>query len=154
MKRPYCCDESRELYERYYDRQQKGKGDFPVYVGWHLQRGHGIGSVLSSLFRRVLPTLKAIAPHVLSAGVNMIEDVTSGKKWKDAAIKRVPEALKRIRIPDKPVRDRNAVDCCQSIRDTLEKYLTKPKEQTGSGKRKRRRKKTVARKRVKKDIFG
>jgi hypothetical protein len=90
MKRPYCCDESRDLYERYYDRQQKGKGDFPVYVGRHLQRGHGIGSVLSSLFRRILPTLKAIAPHVLRAGVDMIEDVSSGKKWKDSAIKRVP----------------------------------------------------------------
>jgi hypothetical protein len=67
------------------------------------QRGHGIGSVLSSLFRRVLPTLKAIALHVLRVGVDMIEDVTSGKKWQDAAIKRVPEALKRIRIPDKPL---------------------------------------------------
>jgi hypothetical protein len=46
--------------------------------------------------------LKAIAPHVLRAGVDMIEDVSSGKKWKDSAIKRVPEALKRIRIPGKP----------------------------------------------------
>jgi hypothetical protein len=154
MKRPYCCDKSRDLYERYYDRQQKDKGDFPVYVGRHLQRGHGIGSVLSSLFRRVLPTLKAIAPHVLSAGVNMIEDVTSGKKWKDAAIKRVPEALRRIRIPDKPVATATLSIAVNLLENTLEKYLTKPKEQTGSGKRKRRRKKTVARKRVKKDIFG
>jgi hypothetical protein len=148
MKRPYCCDESRDLYERYYDRQQKGKGDFPVYVGRHLQRGHGIGSVLSSLFRRIIPTLKAIAPHVLRAGVDMIEDVTSGKKWKDAAIKRVPEALKRIRIPGKPA----ATATLSTAANLLEKYLPK---QTGSGKRKRRRRKeSVARKRVKKDIFG
>jgi hypothetical protein len=58
--------------------------------------------MLSSLFRRIIPTLKAIATHVLRAGVDMIEDVTSGEKWKDVAIKRVPEALKRIRNPDKP----------------------------------------------------
>jgi hypothetical protein len=90
MKRPYCCDESRDLYERYYDRQQKGKGDFPVYVGRHYQQGHGIGSMLSSLHRRILPTLKVVAPHVLMAGVDMIEDVTSGKKWKNAAIKSTP----------------------------------------------------------------
>jgi hypothetical protein len=69
---------------------KKGKGDFPVYVGRHLQRGHGIGSGLSSLFRRIIPTLKAIAPHMLRARIDMIEDVTLGKKWKDAAIKEVP----------------------------------------------------------------
>jgi hypothetical protein len=148
MKRPFCCDESRDLYERYYDRQQKGKGDFPVYVGRHLQRGYGIGNVLSSLFRRILPTLKAIAPHVLRAGVDMIEDVSSGKKWKDSAIKRVPEALKRIRIPCKPA----ATATLSTAANLLERYLPK---QTGSGKRRRRRRKeSVARKRVKKNIFG
>jgi hypothetical protein len=107
--------------------------------------------VLSSLFRRIIPTLKAEAPHVLRAGVDMIEDVTSGKKWKDAAVKRVPEALKRIRIPDKPA----ATATLSTAANLLEKYLPKPNEQTGSGKRKcRRRKKNVARKRVKKDIIG
>jgi hypothetical protein len=104
--------------------------------------------VLSSLFRRIIPTLKAIAPHMLRAGVDMIEDVTSGKKWKDAAIKRVPEALKRIRIPGKPA----ATATLSTAANLLEKYMPK---QTGSGKRKRRRHKTsVARKRVKNDIFG
>jgi hypothetical protein len=148
MKRLYCCDESRDLYERYYDRQQKGKGDFPVYVGRHLQRGHAMSSVLSSLFRRIIPTLKAIAPHVLRAGVDMIKDVTSGKKRKDAAIKRVPEALKRIRILGKPA----ATATLSTAANLLERYLPK---QTGSGKRKRRRRKeSVARKRVKKDIVG
>jgi hypothetical protein len=151
MKQPFCCDESRDLYERYYDRQQKGKSYFPVYVGRHLQRGHGTGSVLSSLFRRIIPTLKAIAPHVLRAGVDMIEEVTSGKKWKDAAIKRDPEALKRIRIPGKPA----ATATLSTAANLLEKYLPKPNEQIASGKRKRRcRKKSVARKRVKKAIFS
>jgi hypothetical protein len=39
MKKPYCCDDSRNLYERYYDRQQKGEGEFPVYVGRYMQNG-------------------------------------------------------------------------------------------------------------------
>jgi hypothetical protein len=100
------------------------------------------------LFRRIIATLKVIAPHVLRAGVDMIEDVSSGKKWKDAAIKRVPEALKRIRIPGKPA----ATATLSTAANLLERYLPK---QTGSGKRKRRgRKKSVARKHVKKDIFG
>jgi hypothetical protein len=29
MKRPYCCDESRDLYERYYDCQKRAKVTFP-----------------------------------------------------------------------------------------------------------------------------
>jgi hypothetical protein len=33
MKKPYCCDDSRNLYERYYDRQQKEEGEFPVLRG-------------------------------------------------------------------------------------------------------------------------
>jgi hypothetical protein len=51
MKKPYCCDDSRNLYERYYDRQQKGEGEFPVYVGRYMQKGHGLGNILGSLFR-------------------------------------------------------------------------------------------------------
>jgi hypothetical protein len=44
MKKPYCCDDSRNLYERYYDRQQKGEGEFPVYAGRYMQKGHGLGT--------------------------------------------------------------------------------------------------------------
>ena len=95
MKKPYCCDDSRKLYERYYNLQQRGRGEFPVYVGRYAQRGHGIGNILSSLFRRILPVVKAISPHVLRAGANVLEDVTKGgKSWKEAVVKRVPEAIK------------------------------------------------------------
>jgi hypothetical protein len=93
MKKPYCCDDSRELYERYYDLQQHGKGDFPVYVGRYAQRGHGIGNIIGSLFRRILPALKALAPHVLRVGTNVVEDVSKGKSWKEAAAKRIPEGV-------------------------------------------------------------
>jgi hypothetical protein len=107
--------------------------------------------VLSSLFRRIIPTLKAIAPHVLRAEVDMMEDVTSGKRWKNAAVKRVIEALKRIKIPDKPA----ATATLSTAANLLEEYLMKLNEQTGSDKRKRRRrKKSVARKQFIKDIFG
>ena len=108
MKRPYCCDASRKLFERYYDLQQKGGGEFPVYVGRYTQRGHGIGNIIGFLFRRILPALKFFAPHALRTGANVLEDVSQGKTWKEAAIKRIPEGL--------------------------EKLVT---EQTGSGKRKR-----------------
>jgi hypothetical protein len=96
MKRPYCCDDSREFYERYYDLQQKGRGEFPVYVGRYTQKGHGIGNIIGSLFRRILSSLKALAPHVLRTGANVLEDVVKGKSWKESAIKRVPEGLRNV----------------------------------------------------------
>ena len=149
MKRPYCCDDSRNIYEQYYDRQQKGRGDFPVYVGRYAQRGHGIGSILSSLFTRALPTLKTIAPHILSAGVDVVKDVASGTKLKDAAIKRIPETLKRVRVPNNYVANAALSTAANLFENTLGKYATK---QTGSGKRKRS-KTNSSRKRHKKDIF-
>lgn len=96
MKRPYCCDASREQFERYYDLQQKGAGEFPVYVGRYAQKGHGIGNIIGSLFRRILPVLKAVAPHALRTGANVLEDVSQGKSWKESAIKRVPEGLEKF----------------------------------------------------------
>jgi hypothetical protein len=91
MKKTYCCDDSRELYERYYNRQQKGKGEFPVYVGRFVQKGHGIGNIIGFLFRRILPGLKANVPHLLRTGANILEDVSAGKSWKASAIKWIPE---------------------------------------------------------------
>ena len=126
MKRPYCCDDSRELYERYYDRQQKGEGKFPVYVGRYVQKGHGIGNIIGSLFRRILPGLKAIVPHVLRTGANALQDVSAGKSWKAAAIQRIPEGFRGF----------------VSSEDAT---IKRSGEQSGSGKR---------RKRKAKDVFG
>jgi len=33
MKKPYCCEASKHMFDQYYSRQQKGGGDFPVHVG-------------------------------------------------------------------------------------------------------------------------
>jgi hypothetical protein len=125
MKRPYCCDASREQFERYYDLQQKGRGEFPVYVGRYVQKGHGIGNIIGSLFRRILPVLKAFAPHALRTGADVLDDVSQGKSWKEAAIKRVPEGLEKFVVG-----------------------------QTGSGKRKRQAKRDIVKKKRKRqDIF-
>jgi hypothetical protein len=96
MKKPYCCDDSRNIYEQYYNRQQRGEGEFPVYVGRYSQHGHGLGNIIGSLFRRILPALKAIAPHLLRTGASVIEDVKAGKSWEESAIKNVPEGFQRI----------------------------------------------------------
>jgi hypothetical protein len=97
MKKPYCCDASRDMYQQYYSRQQQGKGDFPVYVGsFASQRGHGIGNIIGSIFRRILPELKILMPHALRTGANMFDDVQKGKTWKQAARARIPEGLSNL----------------------------------------------------------
>lgn len=95
MKKPYCSDDSRRMYEQYYTHQQNGYGDFPVYVGVSHQRGHGVGNILGGFFKRVIPTVKAFAPHVLRASADIFDDVMQGQTLTDAAMQRVPAAISK-----------------------------------------------------------
>jgi len=121
------------MYEDYY-AHQAGGGSMPVFAGARYQRGHGLGSILSGLFRRVLPFFKAngknIASNLLKTGAEVAGDVLEGrKKFGDSLKERVPQGIKRT---------------AQSL-----------KFQSGSGYGKRRK---VSRKKKKKntkrDIFG
>ena len=60
-----------------------GKVEFHVFIGSPYQRGHGIGSFLGGLFRKILPFLnkgaRAVEKEALRAGINMIEDVENNK---------------------------------------------------------------------------
>lgn len=128
MRKPYCCEASRHMFDQYYASQQKGGGDFPVYVGRYKQRGHGLGNVIGSLFRRILPYLKSFAPVALRTGANIVDDVAGGKTWKDAAFDRVPE--------------------------TISRFAFGRANQSGSGVRRKRRIKRATVKRAKRDIFS
>ena len=84
----YCCDPTRELYEEYYQRQNGG--EIPVFVGRRFQHGHGLGSILSGFFRRlVLPFFKAhgkkILANVVKTGAEVADDVLEGKTVKESA---------------------------------------------------------------------
>src|SRR5664279_1628333 len=101
MRRPYCCDASRGMYEEYYSRQQKGNG-MPIYMGAPSQRGHGLGNMLGSLFRRILPFLKQNAIPLLQRGAAMalrtgakvVDDVHDGQTVKESLKERVPSGIK------------------------------------------------------------
>ena len=80
MKRKamFCCDASRDMYEDYYT-SQTGNG-MPIFVGARYQRGHGLGSMLSGLFRRItLPFFKAngrmMATKAIKTGLRVADDV-------------------------------------------------------------------------------
>jgi len=69
-KKLYCCDRSRGMYEDYYARQSGSGG--PVYQGSQGQKGHGLGSMLSRLFRSAMPMIKRslafFGKHALKSG--------------------------------------------------------------------------------------
>lgn len=110
-KNKYCCDSSRDMYYDFFVKpmRQRGAG-MPVFVGARRQRGHGIGNVLSGLFRGVVGLLgkgKGIATQLLKqnkdaaisnliqTGLNVAGDLAQGKKIKETLKRRVPEGIKQ-----------------------------------------------------------
>jgi len=93
-KAQFCCDASRDIYKDYYAKQSGGA--MPVFVGSKHQRGHGIGSMPSGLFRNVvLPFLKgnvgSLAGSVLKTGAQVLDDVVQGKSLNDTVKSEYPK---------------------------------------------------------------
>ena len=122
------------MCEDYY-MQQSGSG-LPVFQGSRGQRGHGLGSMLSGLFRSAMPMLKRglanFGKHALKTGLEIANDVADGSSLKDSAKARILPGIKRFA--------EGGIFSSQS----------------GSGKRRRLTRKRVGkpkRRSVKKDIF-
>jgi hypothetical protein len=99
MRKKFCCDASRDMYEDYYMNQTGGA--MPVFMGARIQRGHGLGSILSGLFRHILPFFKAngrqFATNLLKTGVDVAEDMfDNNKKLSESLKERVPQGIKRV----------------------------------------------------------
>ena len=129
MRKMYCCDASRSMYEDYYANQSGGA--MPVFMGARHQRGHGIGNFFSGLKRVAIPLLKRgaqfLLPRLFKTGREIASDVASGTKIKDALKERVPGAAK------------------EAARDAINEASQHFFSQSGSGLRRRsiKRKKTV-----------
>ena len=95
MQKQFCCDENRRYYEQYY-ADQCGSG-MNVFHGARGQRGHGLGSTLSGLFRRALPMLKNFGENALQTGLNDVTDVVEGTSFRDSLRKRVPDGIRGFR---------------------------------------------------------
>ena len=98
MKKLYCCEASRGMYEDYYASQ--GGNGMPVYHGSAGQRGHGLGSMLSGFFRSALPMIKRglafFGRQALKTGAEMANDIADGSSFGDSARRRLPEGIKRF----------------------------------------------------------
>ncbi len=97
MRKQFCCDASRDLYETYY-LNQSGSG-LPIFVGYSGQRGHGLGSMLGGLVRKAMPLLqrglKSFGKQALKTGMEIVSDVVDGQSPKMAARRRIGQGIKR-----------------------------------------------------------
>lgn len=94
-------------YDEYFDMQTGGArtgygGISNVYIGSPNQRGHGIGSFLGGLFRRIIPLLKngarAVGKEALRAGVNVATDIMdSGVRPREAFKTRLRESGENLK---------------------------------------------------------
>ena len=134
MRKKFCCDASKHLYETYY-LDQSGSG-IPVFSGSRGQKGHGLGSLLGGLFRSAMPMIKrglaTFGKHALKTGLEIANDVVSGESVKQSAKRRISQGIKQFAKPENFI------------------------NQSGSGRKRSRRKKTDRRKKRRKynDIFG
>ena len=87
-----CCHPKQ--YDDYY-LNQVGSG-LPVFAGARVQRGHGLGNMLSGLVRAAMPLVKsgskALAKHGLKTGLRIAGDVMQGQKPKRAIRQHVKRA--------------------------------------------------------------
>lgn len=96
-------------YVEHYEAQLGGGGMETFYRGAPYQRGHGIGSFLGGLFRKVLPLLtsgaKAVGREVLRTGVNVMSDMDSNVPFKESMRARAMESGRNLqqRAKDKVV---------------------------------------------------
>ncbi len=145
-------------YETYY-MQQAGSG-LPFYAGARMQRGHGLGSILSGLFRAAIPLIKktavpalktvarktavggirALKKKALETGVRLASDAMRGRNMKQAVTSRLKQMGEDL-LERKGIKRRAPPH--SGIRPATKRRRTS----TG-------RKKAAPKKKVKRDIFG
>ena len=92
----YCCDNDRKAHEDYYLNQSGHR--MSIFYGARKQRGHGIGSIFSGLFRSIFPVLKRVAPVIgkkaLQTSIDIVSDMAARQSLKESAKSRVTDAFK------------------------------------------------------------
>jgi len=95
--------ERMSLFDTYYINQAGGGGDrmSNFYRGGIYQKGNGLGAILSSVFRAVLPLVKSGAKYIgkeaLTTGLDIINDQeASGDSYEKVIKRQMSEAGKRV----------------------------------------------------------
>ena len=99
MKRHIMHSQLLQNRKRPQHRYQYG-GSLPTFQGVRIQRGYGLGSLFGSLARAVMPLFrtgaKSVSKAAVRTGMNIANDVMSGRDFKSAAKARVGETGKQL----------------------------------------------------------
>ena len=93
-------------FEATYDNQN-GHDPFDncITINTSTQKGKGVGSLLKGVFRSVLPVVKkggkdvgkAVGKEALRAGVNILDDITHEKPFKESFHNNIRESGKKLK---------------------------------------------------------
>ena len=93
---PYNQSRANDDYRNNFEQS----GGINVYAGSQFQKGHGIGNVLSGLFRSALPLIKkgaaSLGKTAIQTGVNILNDGLQGKNLKASIKQNAKQAGKEI----------------------------------------------------------
>jgi len=139
-------------YIAYFEAQASGSGGVGGnFKSVRLQRGNGIGSFFSGLFRKVLPYLKsgasAVGNELLNTGVSLLKDHLKGADPRTSIKERITNAGSNLG-------GKASAKFQQMLGLGYKKRKPQSKVQSSLGKRRKKAeplKKTIKRKR---DIFG
>lgn len=89
-------------YENYYANQAINK--IPVFEGYRIQRGYGLGGVFRRLFKWIIPivkqhavpVVKTVGHEVIKGATNWAKDALKGKNFKESANQRLEETLNEL----------------------------------------------------------
>jgi len=146
------------LYEDYYARQSgSGVANMPVFVGRRYQRGHGLAQTIGGLFKRYVvpffaPHVKRLGRQVLGnvvkTGMEVVDDVMTGKNPKQAVKERALSGIKRT------VGDIVRQSPLDFGRDSNVTEVKRPRPSQTNTKKKKKKKKVLVKPGGKRDIFG
>lgn len=144
-----------EKYYNYYAAQASGvNGSFqnPRY-----QKGNGLGSFLSSVFRRVLPYIKsgaqALGGELLNSGVNVLRDAINNKDPKESIRTNLATAGQNLgsRAANKVTKMLGMGNKRRRVRKSTQ---SRSKKSRGKVRKPAKKSKRRVNKKAKKDIFG
>lgn len=151
MRKKFCCEDSRLLFEQYY-RSQAGSG-LPIFVGGRNQRGNGLGSMLSSLFRQAVPMLKRVGGQLFRSGAQVARDMLDGQSFSDSARKRASQGITTL-LGEDPISEQTGSGRRRLRRGIKRKRKSSPIKRKKVTKRRAKKTKRRKNKYSKRDIFN
>ena len=127
-------------------------GSYPVFQGYLTQRGFGLGGLISSVARTVIPLLKRTITPLVSKGIRKAIPIAKkgakhlAKRTLESSVKSLADVAQRKTTP-RAALHKTKRDIRGHLSDILVDSLVK-------GKRKRSTKQTKDVKRIKSDIFS